>query len=416
MKDKSKVIGKFEINSIFLLVCAVFAGALGYLYQIILGNILSVEDYGQANVLITYISAISTITQPMALLASRNIAIYKAEQKEKELNNFLAVIFEMTAIICFILCVIIFGFEFLRKGKEGDFFYIFCFSLTLVTNIIYNILLYVAQGFKQFGRFGLVGLAYALIKVVTIILIKHMQGAYIVMAAMTVSDIICIILLACPDRHGSIIRRYKQQSIAEWIPEIVPFYGWTFLVQILLGLIINGGDIILIKHFFSDEMSGIYAVSSVLCKIAIIGTSPILSIMYTEAASCLGDKKVLKNLLKKCWLYCSVIAGVYFLILNIMGEWIINFLYGAKYEKSASLLLATSFAMMSAIWLNIFSQYCMALGKVKMLAVILLFIIIGSLISALIMRTVCQLLIVLGITICLGNACCCCRIVKDVKE
>lgn len=416
MTLKREMVGQFELNSIFLLVCTVFSGTIGYLYQIVLGNILSVESYGQANVLITYISTMSMITQPMALLVSRNIPIYNVEKREHELNNFLAVIYEITVLICFFLCVIVFGFEFIREGIEGNFLNTLWFCLTLVSNIIYTILLYVVQGHKQFVKFGVVSLAYALVKVAVVLVIRHMQSSYIVMISMTVSDIICIILLLCPNKRGSIIRRYRRQNIAKWLPEIMPFYGLIFVVQILLGFIINGGDVILIKHLFSDTLSGIYAVCSNLCRIAIIGTTPILSIMYTEVASCLKDKKALESLLKKALLYCSVIAGAYFLVLNIAGEWIITFLYGSRYNSAMSFLLATSFFIMGAVWLHILSQYCIALGKIKMIAVILIFIIIGVFMSAMFIAEIDQTLIALGTIICLGDAYCYYKIKKDIKE
>lgn len=416
MTFKRKAIGKFEINSILLLTLSIISGAIGYLYQMILGSILPVESYGNANILVTYIITATMIIQPISLLASRNIAIYRAEEKEQELNNFLAVILEITIIISLSICVFIFFAGLFNEKEAGDFFYLLGFAVTLITNIAYNVIIYIMQGFKQFIKYGVIGFAYAIIKILAVITgNRYVQDDYIVMISWTASNIICILLALIPGKDGSIIRKYKRQNVIKWLPQIIPFYGWTFPVQILLNFIINGGDIILIKYFFSDRVSGIYAVSSILCRAAILATSPILAIMYTETASSLGDKISLKKLLNKGLLYCSLIAGVYFLLLNIFAKWIVIFLYGERYEDALQFFCATSFLIMAVVWLNILCQYNMAMGKVKVLVAIMCFIIIGALLAAVILPTVNQLLITVGIIICAGVLYCYYKTMKDIK-
>lgn len=410
---KRNLIGKFESNSIYLLICAALSGIIGYLYQIVLGNVLSVEDYGKANILITYISTVSMVIQPISLLASRNVAIFKAKKQEEELTNFLAAVFEIVVIICIIICLLTFGFELVRENDINTFAHATCFAVTLVTNIVYNVFLGIAQGFKQFVKYGLVGLVYVIVKVTTIVASRHIQSIYIVMFSIIISNIICIIILLCPNKQDGIIRKYKRQKLKGWVPEILPFYGWTFIIQLLLGFIINGGDVILIKFIFSDAMAGIYAVSSNLCRIAIIASTPILTIMYAEVAGNLANKNILLDLLKKSMLYCSMIAVIFLGLLNITGKWVVKVLYGMRYEEAILYLPRTSFFIISVVWLNILSQYCMALGKVKMLAFIVIFIITGILISSSIITTVGQLIVASGVIICIGNIYCYCKIAKE---
>ena len=416
MTSRQKAIGKFEFNSFFLVAVSAVSGAAGYLYQIILGNILSVENYGSANVLISYISIASMIIQPISTLANRNIAIYKSEQKEDKLESFLAVVFEMVIVACMFILLLVFGAGILQKKNWESFLYAACFAVTLITNIVYNVLLYVVQGFKQFGKYGLVSLAYAVVKVAVVFLgSQYIHRLYIVMVSLSISNIICIILLLYPGKKDNIIRKYKRQNIMPWLSEILPFYGWTFLIQVLLSFIANGGDVILVKYAFSDEMSGIYAVASNLCRIAMIGVSPIITIMFTETAGCLGDKVQLRKLLLKGLLYCSVIAGGGFLLLNILGKWVVMFLYGARYGDAVLFFGIASFYTMGAIWQNVTCQYCIALGKIKMMAILMLINIPAIVLASFVAATMQELLAACGGIVMVTTFIAIVKVRKDLK-
>lgn len=416
MTDRRKIIGEFELKSILLMALSVISGIAGYLYQIILGNFLSVESYGQANVLITYVSLATMVLQPICTLANRNVAIYKAEDNENELTVFLAVIFEIILAACILICLILSGIVFGQYERMDSFPGLVYFTLTLITNIIYNLLLYITQGFKQFGKYGVVGLSYAVLKIVAAVIgINIIHDGSLILFSLTVANVFCIGLLLIPGKKDNIIRRYRLQNIRKWLPKIMPLYGWIFFIQLSLGFLSNGGDIVLVKYFFSDELSGVYAVSSNLCKIAIAAISPIITIMFTEAASNLSDKLKLKALLTKSLLYCSVAAGGYFLVLNVCGKWIVNILYGGRYEGAVSLLKMTSFYVMGVVWLNVLCQYYIALGKTKMIAIIMILIILTGMLASRIVTSIEGMLVICSMVVIVGAFLTIIKLYKDIR-
>lgn len=376
MVSIKKRLGRFELNSILLLITTAFAGIAGYIYQIILANILSVQDYGQANALVTYIGMGTMVIQPIGILTNRNIVIYKAEQKESELEIFLAVILEIAVSVCILTGMAVLCAGWIKKGSFGSDSNIVYFMAVLCTNILYHICMYIVQGFKQFGKYGIVGLVYAVVKVVAIMLGSRVsRDVGVVMLCLAASNVICIILLLLPGRKDNILRKYERQNILEWIPRILPFYGWAFIIQFSLNFISNGGDLILVRQVFSDEMSGIYAVASNLCRVSMIVISPVTAIMFTEVAGCLGNKIGLRKIVHKSMLYCGVLVGVYLLLLNTLGSWIVDLLYGVRYTEAASFLGETSFFFLGIVLINIFCQYYLASGRFSVIVIAMAFIV-----------------------------------------
>ena len=145
MVSIKKRLGRFELNSILLLITTAFAGIAGYIYQIILANILSVQDYGQANALVTYIGMGTMVIQPIGILTNRNIVIYKAEQKESELEIFLAVILEIAVSVCILTGMAVLCAGWIKKGSFGSDSNIVYFMAVLCTNILYHICMYIVQ-------------------------------------------------------------------------------------------------------------------------------------------------------------------------------------------------------------------------------------------------------------------------------
>lgn len=362
--------GEFERNSILLMISSVFAGAFSYAFQILLGNVLTVADYGTVNILLTEIAMISIVNAPICLYASRNVAIER-DRSEEEMEKLLAMIWEITFIVGFIT---LFSFFILFKlGKVNssldnkEFVY---FAFVLFTNILYNILLYIVQGYKNYKIYSLVSILYTLIKfVIAFILYKWANGIVQFLQSLLITNIVCIVVLLYPNRNYKLLKKYRWQKLSDFFSKLAYFYSWTFVLQLVLGFLVNGGDIVLVKMAFSAEQSGIYSVSATLCKVAIFGVTPIMTIMFPEVAGHVENQKSNLRLLKKTLLYGCGVAGAYLFLLNIFGQNIVDLLYGEKYSEAVEMLKSTSLYIIAIIFLNIVSQYCIALGRIKNLTI-----------------------------------------------
>lgn len=362
-------LGEFEKSSILLMVCSLLAGVFNYTFQIYLGNVSTVSDYGMINILLTEISMISIINAPIGLYASRNVAV-RGGSESKEMERLLAVIWEITAIFCLLTVFslyVLYQLNFLNATLSGR--QLVYFILSAITNVLYSTLLYIVQGYKDYRSYSLVSLMYTVIKfVVAIVLYSRSNGIVEFLQAVLLTNLICIIMLLYTNR-SRLWKKYRLQKLSDSFYSLAYFYGWTFAIQLIIGFLMSGGDIVWVKVLFSEEKAGIYSVAATLSKAALFCSTPITTIMFPEVAGQTDNREANLRLLKKTLIYGGGIAGAYLVFLNILGRQIVGILYGERYVGAVAMIPSASLYVIAVIILNIISQYCIAVEKVRKLTI-----------------------------------------------
>lgn len=362
-------LGEFEKSSILLMACSLLAGVFNYTFQIYLGNVSTVTDYGMINILLTEISMISIINAPIGLYASRNIAV-RGGGRSEEMDRLLAVIWEITAIFCLFTVLSLYALYrlgFMNTALSGR--QIAYFILCAITNVLYSILLYIAQGYKDYKSYSFVSLLYTVIKFgVAIMLYSRSNGIVEFLQAVLITNLICIVMLLYTNR-SRLWKKYRLQKLSDSFYSLAYFYGWTFVIQIIIGFLMSGGDIVWVDVMFSEEQAGIYSVAATLSKAALFCSTPITTIMFPEVAGQTDNREGNLRLLKKTLIYGGGIAGAYLVLLNILGGQVVGILYGERYAGAVVMIPAASLYVMAVIVLNIICQYCIAVEKVRKLTI-----------------------------------------------
>ena len=83
---KQLFLGKLARASSWLVVGGVAGGILGYLFQIIMGRMLSVSEYGIFSALMAMIVVIGAPMTTLSMIISRRVSTYRSEQDNGKLG------------------------------------------------------------------------------------------------------------------------------------------------------------------------------------------------------------------------------------------------------------------------------------------------------------------------------------------
>jgi len=141
-------------------------------------------------------------------------------------------------------------------------------------------------------------------------------------------------------------------------------YSAPVFVAIIAVIVFYSIDVILAKIFFSPEIAGYYAISSMIAKVIFFGTQPISKAMFPIASESKDGKKT-KRVFKYAVLLLCLLILIGLLVVYFMPELLIKIFSGRSIPQITSILILPALAtgILSLTNLNIF--YKLSQGKVK---------------------------------------------------
>jgi len=184
-------------------------------------------------------------------------------------------------------------------------------------------------------------------------------------------------------------------------------YSVPVLIAFLCFTILTNIDLVLVKHFFSAEEAGSYAVAAILGKAVLFMPGAIVLAMFPMAAESHALKADSYHFLKKSLAFASLLSGTGVLAYILVPELLVTTLMGAKHASTAHLVRYYGIAMFPFVFINIFMFFNLATHRLRFLYAL----IVGSLAEILLiyafhssLQQVIYILISIGSTILVVNA------------
>lgn len=364
-KDK-----EFEKNSLILFVLMMGANVFNYLFQIILGKLLAVEDYGILNTLMSMVTILSIPNLLFVMVVARYTAIYSAYNENKKINALLRFGIKIALVVAVVLLVFgALGADFLCGIfgiSESNYF----IMITIVVGItlIASIAIGVLQGLKKFFNYGIQNLANVGCKLFfSVILVYLGMGLYGVLVALLIG-----IVVACVYSYRHAIKSIGtiKEKVKIELPykEIIRYSFGTFIAQLCITVLTNG-DILLVKMFFSETEAGIYSSAMVLGKIAMYIAGAVVAALFPMVAEAYAKGKETKGLFIKALFYGGGSAVACSCGLVFFGELIIKILFGSRYELALAYLPYVCLFIVPLTFLTVIMNYVLAIGDTKAFSV-----------------------------------------------
>lgn len=394
MKEKAFYILRHPLisGSSIIFIGSFAANILNYIFNLSVGRLLSVSDYGLYFTLISIFGLFTVFQLALTGIFAKFSAKYIAREDKGLFNTLLLKGFKYLLIISLLLFVSFLSFSsFLSTFLNmEDTRLIILISLSIFVTLLTSLPQGILQGQMKFKILSFLNALAPLLKIVLGFSFLYLGfKIFGVMAAVFLSFLISYII-----SMSFIYKNFKKNNDIKSVNERIFIdelknYSFRFFLASLGIVIITNGDIILVRHFFDPVISGQYAALSLMGKAILYLTTPLYFVFFPLIAQKKEKKEKLFGTLFLAGIIIAMfslgLSFVYFIFPNL----IIKIFFPSKeYMVLAPYLGPFSLYIFVLSLVYLFNNFFLSIGKTSiykinilssLLLVVLIFIFHNSL-------------------------------------
>ncbi len=344
----------------FFMLSMVFVNAGNYVYNLLLGRILGPEKFANAAILITFLLILSFVGMAFQVVTTKYCVIY--ENSKAYIFNKLMYQSALFSGI-FIGILIIFSSTYLQNIFKTDtylMFVIFGFAIPLY------FLMSVKRGIHQ-GENKLIDLSKTyifemlsrlLVTFFLIFLFYDYTTSILVAVGIAVSFVFGLIPIKINKSNNAV----STSGDTIEIKEIASFFALTAFYE-FTQIIINNSDVIMVKHFFGNTDSGLYASLALIGRVVYFVAWMFVMLLLPKVLQLNKEGKNTKPILLKYVFYILCLSSAIILVTWLFPETAILVLFGDKYLAISFLLWKYAVATSIFAIANIFAYYFLSINK-----------------------------------------------------
>lgn len=331
----------FDMNRsvVLLFVFSMLASIVNYAFQIVLGNMLSLSDFGNFNAINSMSSILMCLYSPLAVYICRVSAenqtnLLVSRPIYKKIFKFGLVV----SLILFCLGVVLFANTFGKSfGVESFSLGLLIMVMTVIAGI-YTVLNGMLQGINRLAWYGFLNFLLVGAKLTLSYTGLQLGGRiYAAVWAMLISYIVVIgltiTIISITVRRQNTDEK-KDELISVKYSDIFKLYGLLFFVRMIVSPYINGGEIMLMNYLYDSESVGLYSLAATVVKASMYVLAIFTSALLPNIVS---DWAKGKNIKKKFYIamaFSFIFGAAWVLFLMTIGLYIIPRLFGEGYYQA----------------------------------------------------------------------------------
>jgi O-antigen/teichoic acid export membrane protein len=340
------------------------SGFLGYIYQILVGRLLSPSEFALFSAVMALFMFCSAPMAAFSMVIVRKVSALRAYERLENIHSMYwrlkkYLLGLTTTLLIIFLCGNQFLTTYLRAPDKSTAIY---FSFIVVLSLFSSINLSFYQGLQKFLSLGLLGITTIVLKIlISLLLINIGMGISGALLGVMISILLVYVVGMTPFARGYQKLQHKSyskiniKSLIESFPILLATISLTAMTQL---------DVVLVNWFFNPNEAGLYAAASVLGKAVLYLPGGLVVALFPMVAErhATGAKSLSLFLQASIVTLCScgLIAFIYWLF----GEEIIQFLYGESYIGAGKILSWYGFAILPMSIVIVAEQFLIAKGKV----------------------------------------------------
>jgi stage V sporulation protein B len=317
-------------GAIYITIASIIFVLSGYLINIILGRQLGPASYGIYGIIITLMTAVN-LTQTSGL--PQAVAKFIAENETKAegiLKSGLILQLLSTGVAALLLYFFAYPIAELLKDRSliG---YIQLSSLVFPFYGIYSIYLCYYNGLHYFKTQALLGIAYALIKLFSIIILVYIFHVYGAILGFIVSPVIALFFWFHFPKNVKQSFPYKKLLL----------FSLPLIALAIFGTLLQSVDLFFIKALLhSDKYAGLYTANQNIAEIPFYAVPPLSSVLFPSISRSVKQKLEdhTKNIIGTSLRLGLLIIIPSILLISATSSEILTFLYSSSYVSGASAL------------------------------------------------------------------------------
>jgi len=357
----------FKGGSVMTAAC-VLGGALGYVYQILMGRMLSPGEYALFTALMGLFAFFSSPIGALTMAVARHVSTLQVRDQRYAMWKLLRKLNGTIMLIAIVFAPLFYFFiDVLRNYlKTQSLFPVYLFGMILLMSAPLAVVNGFLQGLKCFlflggsGTFGVI--SKIILSVIFLISGYGISGAIFgFFLSIVIAWIFCFGFVAM-QIYVSQKDSAKNSSSANTSLSLQGFY--PILLANIAFAAMTQLDMVMVNHLFDSQTAGYYAAASVLGKAVLYLPGGVVSALFPIVAERSAKMESSAHLLFQAvfviLLFCTLASLLYF----FFSDWIIHIFYGPNYSGASELLRWYGFAVLPIALVMVAEHYLIAKGKV----------------------------------------------------
>ena len=328
-----------------LTVLSLVTGALGYLFQVLMGRMLLREDFVVFNALMAVGMVICSPLAALGLVLARQVAVVRASGDEGRVQVLYRTVGRRLAIACVaglgLLQVISPVVRRYLRIRDDESLWLFGAILAITTFVFLNNSF--LQGMQRFGWLGGLGVGAVAIKLAVCVGFVAVMGWGLhgalggVLAAMICAGVAGAWAII----DGSSRRGAGEQEMPPFAMRLIP----PLIAGNVAFVAMTQLDIVLVNHYFEPDRSSQFTAASILAKAVLYLPAGLAMALYPMAVENKAVGKGSRDIVTQAVVATLVICGSAAVLYGVAGTWLVTILFGDGYAQAGHLLALYGLAM-----------------------------------------------------------------------
>jgi O-antigen/teichoic acid export membrane protein len=361
-------------GGLILLIMISFSNLLNYLFQVLMGHMLTIAEFGTMNALFSLYAILSLPFGVMAVTTARYVATYHAGGEAEKIAGFLKQLFRFALLGA--LGVMVLGVSLSplasRYMNINNTLLMVLLSMTLALGMIFPLVSGAVQGTKQFLGLGVLNLGLTGIKLVGGVFLVwlgfHLYG---VMGALIGSILVMTIIGLYMMRSYIDIRQVvcgnREKPGFNW-RSIAGYAAIAFVINLWIALLSNV-DMVFVKRFFTENQAGLYATAVLFGRLVLYIPSALVLAMFPIAAEAEAAEQDSLSVGTRALLYVGGLAVLCAAGLNLFTSLAVKLLMGEKFLPAVPYVRITALMAVPVGLMVTLANFCLAIKKMRMLTI-----------------------------------------------
>lgn len=354
---------KLARASAWMFAGTVAGGLLGYVFQVVMGRMLSTPDYGLFSAMMALFMVFAAPLGTLMMVISRKVSEYRATQDSGSITHFYYSINVYTAVVGAIIlgACLMFAPQVQRYLKAPSVMPVYLLGALLFLTFLPVINDAFLQGLQKFRWLSASSTLRVLLKIVFSVALVWMGfdvagalGGTILASLVGWGVTFWALHRPLAEGRGKPFHT-AHLSFRPALPVLVANTAFAAMTQL---------DMVLVNYYFPPHEAGLYAAASIIGKAVMYLPSGIAMALFPMVAENHARDRSSSHLLLQAVgltaLLCGAGAAFYFLF----GEWIIDLLYGRSYQGAGEVLKYFGFAILPMAMVMVAEYFLIAKGKV----------------------------------------------------
>lgn len=355
--------GKLMKASALTFVATIGGGILGYGFQILMGRMLSVPDYGLFITLIALLAVIGVPLGTLSMVVSRRASEYRAKNQPERVAAMFwwvnrRVLWTALAVV---LCALPFTpwlRDYFHLESLVPLWVFLLIAFTVLFGPVNIAFLQAQQNFRWLAINSLTVHGFKMLFCTALVYAGFkLNGA---LMGMVLASLATWWLTYQPLRHAVTLPAGTtlaggHLSFRGAIPVLIANLSFAVMTQL---------DMILVNHYYDAHQAGVYAAASILGKAVMYLPGAIAIAMFPMVAENESRAQGSAHLFFNAILLTASLSGAGALFYFLFADDIMTLFYGQKYQGSAELLKLYGFAMLPMTLVMVAEHFLIAKGRV----------------------------------------------------